>query len=429
MQKKRKIFAFLSLFVLIVIHSCKTSDSSPPMVFISAPSENQIVDAGDTIKAQAQITDNENISYWEVRLANEQFAPLGEVFSDEPNTTGANINVDYPLPSNIAPGTYYIRFRADDDEATTNQYVKLNVNASQRNRVGLVAVVENGGQYSVKYWLNGGTWILLDHLGSNFGGSGFSSQTQQFVTGDVFGDLSVYDLTTGQLAYTKPCAAAPGFPCIQAVASDGQYNYMALEEGRIRRYTREGALSLDAGLLEFRIPQLFYFQDNRIFIFETERTGSSTFWTSYNGNNGVSIQEHLLPGTPVAAFSQGPGTTLMFLNSQAGGAIRRYQFDSNGFEASLPGPSGPILSAAAKNPNQFFFSQPDGIYSLNYSTSNILLFKASTEPQVMTYDDIGDELVVGDGAEIIAYSASSGDLNYSTTPGGNVVNLFVWYTE
>ena len=429
MQKKRKIFAFLSLFVLIVIHSCKTSDSSPPLVSISAPSDNQIFDAGDTIKVQAQITDNENISYWEVRLTDEQFAPIGEVVSGRPNSTQASINIDYPLPLGNPPGTYYIRIRADDDEATTNQYVKLNINASPRDRIGLVAVVENGGQFSVKYWLNGGSWILLDNLGSNYIGSGFSSQTQQFAAGDVFGDLSVYDFSSGQLAYTKPCIAAPGFPCIKAVANDGQYNYMALEEGRMRRYNRLGALSLDVALLEFRIPQGFYFQDDRIFIYETDQTSSSGFWTSYNGNNGASIQESVLPGIPVAVFSQSPGTTLMFLNSQAGGAIRRYQFGSNGFEAALPGPKGPILSAASKSSNQFFFSQPDGIYSLNYSTSNTLLFKAAIEPQVMTYDDIGDELIVSDGMVISAYSASSGDLNYSTSPGGNVINLFVWYTE
>ena len=429
MQKKRKIFAFLSLLALIVIHSCSSSDTSPPIVSITDPSENQIVDAGDTIPVRAQITDDQKITYWEVRLTDENFAPLGETFSASPDSKTANVNLLYPIPSGLENGTYYIRVRADDEESTANQYVKLNINEVAQERLGLIAIVESAGNYQAKYWLNGGSWVLLADLGTDFSGAGFSSATDQLVTGNIADLLSVYDLVSGQLAYTQNCIAAPGFPCITAIGNDGQFNYMGMEEGRLRRYSASGALSLDAALMEFRIPQSLYFQNDRIFIYETQRAGSSSFWTSYNINNGISIQEVLLPGVPVAAFEQGPNTTMMFLNDQGVGSIRRYQFSTNGFEAALPGPNGVINSAASKNANTYFFSQPDGIYSLDYSTSNTLMFKAGVSPDVMVYDNIGDELIVGEGVFIRAYDSGSGTLNYSTLPGGQVIKLFVWYSD
>ncbi len=430
MQKKLKLVVFLSLWTLIVIHSCKPSDTSPPVVTIERPNDGQQVSAEDTILVRATITDNERIEQWLVTLTDAHFAGIGQRIEFRPGGQHAQIELEYVIPAILESGTYYLRVSATDGESGTNQFAKLHVSGIPRERIGLVAIVESGGQYAARYRPDSAGWITIADLGPEFAGAGISSETQRLVTGgSELEPMRVFDLNTMLPVYQRTCNSALGDPCISTIASDGSSFFMGKYEGRLASWSAAGQLELDFALHEFRYPRSLYFQDNRIFCEEYSTTGPNHHWTSYHASNGAPIQEILLEGSFVGAFPVAPNQTLIVTNHQGMGRLRYYFFNENGYQLPIPGPNGPISSAVQISGNKYFYGQPDGIYSIDLSLTNNLLFKPGVSPMIMRYDDLGNELLAASETLIRAYDASSGDLRYTSAPGGNIVDFFVWYTR
>lgn len=430
MQKKLKIPVILSVWALIVIHSCTSPDATPPVVTIELPGDGMFIDAGDTILVRATAMDDEQIEKWTVTLTDEFFIPTGDRIEFQPSGKNVQIELEYPIPIDLASGLYYLRVSATDGESNTNAFSQLNATGIPRERLGIVAVVESGGQYTAKYREEGSGWQTLGSLGDEFSGADVSSATQRFIAGGVeMEPMRVFDLNTMLPVYERSCSSAPGDPCIATVATDGDHFYMGKHEGRITSWSASGQLQLDFPLPEFRFPRSIYFQDDHIFVEEWSTTNPNRHWSAYNANNGVPQQELLLEGSFVDAFPVSSNQTLIVTNHQGVGKIRYYFYDQNGYQLPIPGPSGPIDAIAQRSSTQYYYGQSDGIYSLDLSNTNNLLFKPGVQPSAMAYDDIRNELLCAVGTVIFGYDADSGAQLYVTAPGGNVVDLFLWYSR
>ncbi len=430
MQKTIKIRVILSVLALIVIHSCTPSESSPPVVTIELPSDGLAIEAGDTLLVRATAMDDEQIAKWTVTLTDEFFVPTGTRIKFQPSGKNVQIELDYPIPIDLTSGIYYLLVSATDGESSTNAFSKLNATGVPRERLGLVAIVESGGQYIARVRPQGAGWSTIADLGSEFIAAGLSSATQRLVTsGTETEPMRVFDLNTNSTVYERTCSSAPGDPCISTSATDGEAFFMGKHEGRISSWNAAGQLELDFPLPEFRYPRSLYFQDGHIFVEEWSTATPNRHWSSYNAENGVPQQEILLEGSFLAAFPVAPNQMLIATNHQGVGKIRYYFYNENGYQLPIPGPSGPISTIAQRSSTTYYYGQSDGIYSIDLSSTNNLLFKPVVEPDLMQYDDINNELVCAIGNIIIGYDADSGAQLYLTPPGGNVVDVFVWYSR
>lgn len=430
MQKTLKIAFFLSLFALIVFHSCTPDDKTPPVVEIELPSDGAFVDAGDTVLIKATATDDEQITRWVITMTDNAFIPIGPRIEFEPSGKIVQIETEYPIPIDLASGTYYIRVSASDGEATTNAFSQLNLTGIPKDRLGLVAIVESNGNYSAKYRMDGQAWQTIADLGNEFVGAELSSEAQRLVTsGWETEPFRVFDLNTMLEVYLRDCQSAPGEPCVSAVATDGEYFFMGMREGRARSWSASGQLDSDFTTPEFRYPRDFHFQDNRIYTVERSFADNFQRWASYNADNGFPLQEIMINGSYVDAFPVTTNQTLMISNENGLGQMRYYFYVENGFQLPIPGPTGTIQAAAQHTPEKYFYAQSDGIYSIDLSSTNNLLFKGGISAEHLAYDGVTNELVAAYGNVIIGYDANDGGQRYLTSPGGEVQAVFVWFTR
>lgn len=242
MEKKNYSFVFLLAFLLIV-SACKKEDENLPEVQITAPSEGAQFSLPDHINIKAEISDDRQLEYVEVKIIDEEFiavATSGQMqIEGQKHSLSTSLYLDDPK---ILSGTYYVKVIASDGSNKKSNFKEIYINAIPNKRKGVFYVTDAGSQK------------ILIRTDSNFQQTETVEQFSDFKdlailnihrtvvwSGYIEEDAVAYDTETLMSKWTVNGPENPPNPSFFSLGKDGLGNFLIGKiDGSIQRIDHDG---------------------------------------------------------------------------------------------------------------------------------------------------------------------------------------------
>jgi hypothetical protein len=424
MHGKVILFSLIVMYVLFSISCKKNEDSIKPVINASTPAPNTQYNTFDSIFVQAEITDEEGLTFISVELLNSDLisvvAPYGRTISGNSYSLFATLVIDN---IHLQSGKHYVMITAKDSKNTTRHYIEVFVYGLPLQTNGYVCFENTGSDFQVRS-LFGESDTLLYQGAGNIKGGIVDSYHQQF------GFLKGPD---------GPFEAYPLFPFIDSweipVSQGGltfcrmQANTLDIQIGfknqLLSFYQGEKNLSKTFTSADMYYPELSLILEDDIITWQKTASNSAnrieTFFnsgalkqvTSYNRD----IVQLLPKSEDFSYILSNTGDSSFFdIYGLESGVIQSEGFATNHF-----------YDGCIDSGNFVYIATESEILRYNPQTFQFSTF-ASVACRQIAWDYVNNVLVAGTENEVLVYSPTGSELqNYPLI--GDCVELSVWYTK
>lgn len=421
----KAILCFLLLMYILFSISCqKNEDSIKPVINASAPADNSQYNTFDSILVQAEITDEEGLTFVSVELLNSDLitvvAPFGRTVSGNAYNLFTSLVIDN---IHLQTGKHYVLITAKDAINTTRLYIEVFVYGLPLETNGYVSFENGETDFKVRSLFNTTDTLLRQGIGNIKGGI-VDSYHQQY--GYLIGPEG-------------PFEAYPLFPFIDSweiPISQGGLSFCRMQ----------------ANTLDIQIG----FKNQLLSLYQGEKSLSKTFTSSANYYPVLSLimEEDIITWQKTAANSASKIET--FYNSGALKQVSSYNreivqllpksddfayilsntgdsayFDIYGLESGLiqsEGFANNHFYDGCVGENAFVYIASDnGVLRYNPLNFQFSTFVGLACRQVI-WDYVNNVLVLSTDTEILVYSSLGNQLQ-SYPLYGDCVELSVWYSK
>lgn len=434
----RKVLPLLVISALLFACN-KDEDDEPPVIRLSAPTENTVHDALSAIDVRAEITDNEKIVSVSVWLANSDLTPVDRTVGFKPNAKTYSLNTSYELENiQLESGQHYLVVRAQDENGESKDQVSIIINEVPREQRGLVFIgLPNGSVANEEVFKIDAGFQQIEQVkrlaSGTTAGSTVSSYYQQMVVG--FEDnrgVQAFDLGSFEVNWSRSEPMQ-----IKHLSLHNETTYVTGKEQEVLAYDHAGAQIFTV----FREDNDFYRSLNllphadRVFAVE-ESIGSGKPRFAAYFTTGFLEEWKEIDIEIERMFPYDEERLLLFANGSGGNSGRIYQFTIDGFgfwEASQSLSSGRIRDVAQVSAEQYVIAHDNGMYLYNAATNSVVLVLNGIIANQVLYDPINNEVMmlrtVNDRIEAYAYSISGLTLLRSFEAGFPVREMHLWYNR
>lgn len=424
MHGKAILFSLLLMYVLFSISCNKNEDSIKPVITATAPATNMQYNTFDSIYVQAEITDEEGLSFVSVELLNADLisvvSPFGRTVSGNSYSLFTSLVIDN---IHLQSGKHYVMITAKDSKNTTRHYIEVYVYGLPLETKGYVSFENDGANFHIRSLYANNDTLLYQGTGTIKGGIVDSYHQQFGFLKGPDGPFEAYPLYPFINSWEIPVSQGGITFCrMQANTLDIQIGF---KNQLLSFYQGEKNLSKTFTSADMYYPELSLIMEDDIITWQKTASNTAnrieTFFnsgalkqvTSYNRD----IVQMLPKSEDFTYILSNTGDSSFFdIYGLESGLIQSEVFANNHFYDGCRGTN-----------NYVYIASENEIIRYNPQTFQFGNF-ASVASRQLTWDFVNDVLIVSTDNEILFYSTSGIELQ-SYPLIGDCIELSVWYSK
>jgi hypothetical protein len=411
--KESYLFLF-SIFILFI--SCKKEkDNIYPIINIESPSDLSQFKVLDLVKIKATISDDKIIRTVSIGLydydRNEPVCPL-KYF--KPNSNLFELNTNYSISDSlIDTDRYYLKVTADDGENTESEFVELQISGIRRKSLGPIVATRKSFSTKLYSLENGINKNVLTTFGNDILDIAVNSYHQQlWVIGKNINRIVSYNLKRNKIEFDQSEHVNGLLDPFSDLICYDKKMYIALKTGEIKAYTHyfNDVFTYHSNNSGVYPSKLFF---NDVFLLINEN--------GFNPNTFQSLAVFQKSGAVKSAVSTsgkflGFGTDdsdnpLIFSQSGSELIINRYLTDLSVKQVYLKRFGVIYSDCQALEDNFYLLFGDNGLSIFNPKTGyrNVITSNTTGNYRTVAFDDINNELFIGQGNTLNVYSFPIGN--------------------
>jgi len=398
---------------------CKEDgDEEPPKVFTLAPFENQTFLSTDTIQAEANITDNEQVVSVDLEILDIDFNQVSTKRSYQVSGTNIEFGQLFPIGNpSLETGDYYLAFRASDGENVGSAFVKIRINAIPRELEGVfVVTVSNNLTRIYHREVGSSTFEAENDLFADAVGAALNYKDNILaVAGGDVGDALFLETEEYQTVNSLPGFGNPGLPYFVTLRFDSENErfYLSQRDGIIRTFDGIGSsLAAFDGLKNHQALGLFS-SGNDLYASEKEIDGPIHTLTRYT-ESGLLLNAFPVAGEVVGLFRRSEFEEFVWVDDPEGLELRLLNKTTELLSLPYQRLDERLYGVVRVSSNAFVISTSDGLLRYNYSNGGTTILSGSAPAGSLFFDDLNQLVYLVNGNELSIYGVNGEDLGTAT---------------
>lgn len=427
-------WVIIILFALqLFLYGCgKDKDAVKPEITISSPSENQIFTALDTIQITSTIEDETTLEQVDITICDNNKVPVLATVTVVPQDKKITVQIPYALNDvNLESGSYYLWIRASDGNNIAGKYRGIHISAVPRElKYVYIMSLFNSTTVRLHRKVTGGNLENISDINGDLSSTISSSRFQIVATcGSTFGDLNVYDVSSGSLQWSEPVISDPPFPYF---INSGMYDeilYCSYYSGNIKGFNNNGTQVFSANTMYGSFPSVLFANNNFLFADHGFYSGTEHAFGMYYLSSGAYRQHIITDYIATNIFQMDDDNIFIFGNQNGQGIIRLYSISGNSTWESHTLPAGMISDVVQINENDYIIAHESGLYKYQYDMSSLTSYVSGMNAAKIKFDAINSDIYAAEGNTIYIYDYSSHALISSITVPDPIVGFELLYNK
>ena len=418
---------FLLMFLFAAFFSCnEAEDKTPPLVLISSPTEGSSFQQMDEILIRAQISDNEQI-----------VSVLSNILYSDGETVAINGPVIFPTSPNVnfkesilvedsllPTGNYFVRIEANDGTNTIAAFRSIQITGIPKRKLSLMLVTDAGS--SSQLWEDKNDFLFQQtiNLGNRHHQSIFQARNQELWSAVQDGnELSVHNLISKLRSFNQSFTQNFSAPYESLQANGANVYYASKEE--LVAYTLNQAIRFSVFPAANRKFGKMQVGERYLLLEESDLVNTNLQLKILFNDNGAQFAAVYLNDPLVNGFFRGLSQAVLFQNKNGQGLIQELSVESSSISTIL-NLTDSIHEITQIDANRYLLSTNTGLYEFSYLNRSLTL-RINIVGAKMAFDDLNQEVYVGQGNNVWRYSYPAFQLLQSGNSNQAIQQLMVRY--
>lgn len=402
------------LFILLLaalFFGCKEDeDEESPKVFMEMPIENQLVMSVDTFEVRARISDNNQVSYVEIDLLDQNFATVISKQRFPVSGSDFTFSTDFMLDAPfIDPGPYYLNVRAFDGRNIGSGFRQISVAVAPRTLDQIIVITSSNFSARVLTRSDNLLWQERFQLQIDYAGAALNfRQNLLCMAGGTIGDAVFYETGDFEIQSTVPGLGAPSFPYFAGVEFDSETQEFLLlqNEPRLRTFDKNGFGITGFPLQENHRPYDVFDVANYYFVVEKPITNPNYILSKY-ARPGLLLSALATDGHVLGVFEKSDNELFIWVAANNQVQLKILNLNSNLLSSPYERNGEILYDVVQVAPNTFVFSTSQGLYRYSYSNGGTLVLDAGFTAEKLFFESLSETI----------YGISGQQLHRITTMG------------
>ncbi len=386
---------------------------------------------GDTIKVEADISDNDVLPSVTFKLLDAVYTPVDHQESFAINATSYHLSFSYLIENNyLASGSYFVTLSTTDGVNYKNEYRTIQINEIPRTLKAVYVLTQpDSNHVSINKLDSTNQFVHQFDLSGDYSSSTINSRYSELdVAGKTYGAFNQVDLNSNLVLFSIP-AYNLTLPSFRNLFLRNNLAFISYFDGNIKAFD-------NGGQQQFHSEQPVYYQPGAIcandkYVFAEayyqspdEHRLAVIFYPS-----GVARQEYNIGIDVASILSIDDNNVIIFGNKSGNGKIYLYDVVSNGANDFQTLFGNVIYSAVAIDNDRYAIATSNGLYSYQKSINNLIPIDVSESIYSLEYNDLNGVLFCSTGRKIKEYDfPQSGVLN-SILSTDSILNVRIQFSK
>jgi hypothetical protein len=425
----RLFYILLLITSLLYVLSCKKEKKdTAPIISYSFPQSNLTLNAIDSVRIKANISDDYGPLIVSVYIINDQMKtftqPLVKTFS------GSEINIDeFYFFNNMyfETGIYYIVIRAEDGNNTVNEFIKVNIVEIPKVLNSIYVGIEdlNG----VKIFCNDtlGNFNEIGYISSTIISACVNSYTKQMSVLTYDGNFITYSIPDFQVTWQKSGLTTPGHLFKGETKVYENFTYVNDANGYIYGYDYLGNVR-NINSIEDGVPISFNFCNNNILTFV-----EYDFYNSYSIQqlypNGGLISKYQINFQPFKILPSSSISTTIWGKSQNNTQMYTYYTEINNLQTFGSLINENFNDVVVTPDNKYLLSAGNNLMTIEKTYGNTMVYASGNRADFMKFESLSNSLYTADSNIMSVYNYPNSSKINSYTFLGKILFFDFFYNK
>ncbi len=434
MQKNYSYPLLISGILLIIIaFSCKNdTDYGYPEISVSKPLPGSFYENGDTIKFQADFSDDNKLTSIEVMLVDMDNKPVLPVVNITPNKNPYSFQGDYYINDPTLPsGRYYLRFQASNGNNVTNKFVEVQLFELMKEMLYPIIVTHPETDIWFAYRLeNDIKWVKCFTQTGDYTGCAVNSAGSQFyMCGNSISNLSSIRLPDGFLQWDVKPVYYQSNNWFGGIEFSYPNLFVSCAEGNIRGYNKTGNEIYKSETFHHAEPRLLVSTNNYVIAEFVDAFSSDKFLVTFHNPGGKMFGSKFFEGNVIDLIHTTGEKILVFSNLEGQGSISQYDATYNTLSTLHPFYSGVFIDAAKMDNDNYIISSSAGIYLYRLSNNSLTPLLSDFKDAKIECNTVSQQFYTCSANEMRVYSFPNPVLLQSIPLPDTVVDFHLVYNK
>ncbi len=403
---------FIMLLAAVFVGCKEDEDEESPKVFMEMPIENQTVMSVDTFEVRARISDNNQVTYVEIDLLNQNFATVISKQRFPVSGSDFTFSTDFMLNAPfLEPGPYYINVRAFDGRNTGSGFRQINVASIPRTLEQMILVTGSAFNVRVLTRIGNSTWQERLQLQMDYAGAALNfRQNLLSIAGGTIGDAVFYNTGDFEVHSAVPGLGSSSFPYFAGVEYDPVSEEFLLmqNEPRLRTFDKNAFGITGFPLQENHRPHDIFDVADHYFIVEKPITNPNYILTKY-ARPGLLLSAIATDGPVRGVFEKSDNELFVWVAANDQVQLRILNLTTNVLSNPYERNGETLYDVVQVAPNTFVFSTSQGLYRYSYSNGGTLVLNSGITAEKLFFENLSETVYAITGQQLHRFTPM-GDL-------------------
>ncbi|PIP54043.1 MAG: hypothetical protein COX07_07460 [Bacteroidetes bacterium CG23_combo_of_CG06-09_8_20_14_all_32_9] len=425
------VFLFIALLitVLMLIFSCrKEKKNDPPVISVYFPLPDIALNAIDSVRVIATISDDSGPLIVSIYIANEQMQAF--TTSLVKSFSGNELNVDEFYFFNnkyFESGFYYLVIHADDGKNVVNKFIKVYITGITRILQSVYVGVEDVLGVKIFCSNSSGNFNQVGIISSNIISACINNYSQQIYFLLSNGDFLCYLLPDFQKEWQKNGFSAPGHIFKGETKEYKYFTYVTDANGFVYGFDNSGIVRKVISVTD-GAPFRFNFCNSLLITAVEDDVSQNNSLQAITLNGGL-ICKYQVNFFPSAFLPYAANTVLVWGESQNQVQIYTYNTEIN-YLYTFGNPIQGNFNAAIETPdNKYLVSVGNEMNVIEKNYGSATIFADGKRADLIKFEDISQTIYATDSNNLTIYNYPSPAVVYTYSFTGKVLFFDFLYNK
>ncbi|MBK6833450.1 MAG: hypothetical protein IPG89_03905 [Bacteroidetes bacterium] len=407
-----RLFLLMSITLFI---SCKKEkkDTEDPQLTMYSPANGTTFNMFDTIKIQAQFTDNVELSSISISLRDLNGISVQPSGTQALSGASRTYSTNYILYEyRIKTGDYNLELLLSDGENTTTKTIPIHIIESPTYLKGFYLAQGDNTSSSIKKYDTNFVNTATFNLSSSYLNSDISNYHQQlYYTEGANQALKTVDATTNQSLWTINSLGVNNSKC----ATDNSKVFFSKDQGNIVSYNHEGTLvrSYLSNELDYYAKHVFACGKYLVVNLEHNTVSTTRKTVIFEIASGIVKYVFTDNAECIQALSRSDNEIYLITTNNSGSSLIG-NFNITTLNYNQPHTStSKITSATFVDADNILFCTEDGnIKQFTYSNTNLITLLSGTNTSKLFFAEKSNRLYAAQAKNLVVYNKSAFALSF-----------------
>ncbi|MCX6275304.1 MAG: Ig-like domain-containing protein [Bacteroidetes bacterium] len=411
--------------------SCKKKENAEPKITITSPESGKVYIPGDTIRVEADISDDGVLESVTLKLLNAAYTPVDHQESFSINSSSYHLSYEYVIENiYLETGNYFITLSTSDADNDENEFRSIFIQGIPKTRKAIYVLTQTDTSHIEVNKLDSANQLVLQFdVSGDYSGSAISSRFKELnVAGKITGAINKFDLISNSLLFYEPAYNAM-IPSFQNLFFTNELTFVSYYDGRIKAFDKNGQVQFNSAQPVYYRPGALCVNDKYVFAEAYYAGPGENRLVVLNYPSGIVKQEYNAGLDIASMISKEDNELIIFGNKNGDGKIYQYHVLSNGTNDFHTLFSNTIYSVVAIDNDRYAIATANGLYSYQESSNNLIPVDLSEPAYSLEYDEVNGILFVNAGRKIKEYAFPDAVVLNTVISGDSLLDIRIQYNK